>query len=92
MNADDMKVGQRVRLVKAVYDDAPHPGNVVGLVEAGATGTITDLFADADHEMGEVFAYVRFDAPIEALEDWDNTLHVWREDGDVLPSDFEVIA
>jgi hypothetical protein len=90
MNADDMKVGQRVQLIQTIYDEAPSPGQIMPKINAGTTGVVTALFPDADHEMGEPFAHVRLDVTIESLEEWNNTLHVWREDGDVLPGDFEL--
>lgn len=91
MKATDMKVGQRVRLVNTVHDDPPSPGKVIDAIPAGATGTVVALFSNPKAEDGDPLAFVKFDQHFETLNDWDNVLHVWPDDGEVTPSDFEII-
>jgi len=91
MTGDQMTKCRRVRLVRTVYDEASHPGKVIAMIPAGVSGEVIATFPGADHDAGEPFAYVRLDERMEALDDWNNVLHVWLHDGDVTPDDFEPI-
>lgn len=80
------KVGDRVRLIE---DVAPYP---LGLFPAGTTGTVTDVNPDA--RVGDPIAEVKLDDHFDCLDEWDNVLHVHREEdeaGEVIPDAFDLV-
>jgi hypothetical protein len=88
MTAEDFVIGARVKLIQPI--GGSYPGSMYA-IEPGPVGSVIAVFPDADDGNGEPFAHVRFDQPIEDLEDWDNVLYVSAQ-GDAAPSDFALLS
>lgn len=71
-----MSIGARVRLLRPV-GGGESPGTMYGRIDAGTCGTVVEIDADADAEMGEPIAFIKLDEPREDLAEWHNILHVW---------------
>ena len=87
MTLEQMIVGARVRLINTVGGHTP--GDMF-FIEPPHVGTVVAVEGMDDMEP-PVVCGVRFDKPHPHLTEWDNVLHVFAYDGDVLPSDFELV-